>query len=642
VLNGFKIIGVCISRLESTRHFEFISKLNAMAVKQGYRLFIYHTHSDLYNDSLRCKGEKSIFELIDYTVVDVGLIFEEAFSSKTIVEELIEGFNKKDVPVMVVGKIHENAISYTFDYEQGFEAVVRHIIEHHKVKSNIVFIAGRKGDDYSNVRLDIFKKVCSENKITDNEIRLYYGDYWYGPTKAAIKEIITSGKIPKAVICANDSMAIAAMEEFSAHGINVPNDVIVSGFDGIPASMTCNPPLTTSKCSFDKVVLSVMHGITDVTNGNTVEKVNYIDFKTDVRASCGCKKDYRDFTIGSLLRKSEERTENFLFTDYSLHVLTEKLTFVSDEQEFIKVLQEHEFYDMSVILQGCALDESRAPNMMGNMSPEDMYGDPSYLLLDTERKDRQYPVKVDSGDNNVVKEDVIRILNSGNPLIISSISALGERFGILLFYFDVDQISYNRILQYSNFITRALINWRNNRYMKYVAKSNERMSNHDYMTDLYNRKGFFKRLPVVIERARNHGERILVANFDVNGLKVINDKYGHEAGDFVIASVGKVILNLPYEVKACARFGGDEFAFCTSVKSPNKFVFSTKQIEQKFMEDVEAALAKANETSNQPFKLAASVGVVIAEVRNFDFNKSYRIADVKMYRMKLRRRGKRK
>lgn len=641
MLNGFKIIGVCISRLESTRHFEFISKLNALAVKQGYRLFIYHTHSDLYNDSLRCKGEKSIFDIINYGIIDVGLIFEEAFSSKAVVEELIEGFNKKNVPAIVVGNIHENAISYTFDYESGFEQVVRHVIEHHKIKNNIVFIAGRKGDDYSNKRLDIFKKVCSEHGITDNEVRIYYGDYWYGPTKAAIKEVITSRKLPKAVICANDSMAIAAMEEFVAHGIHIPNDIIVTGFDGIPASMTCNPPLTTCKCSFDKVAISVMKGIENLIKGEAVEKINYIEFKTDVRASCGCKKDYRDFTIGDLLRKSEERTENFLFTDYSLHALTEKLTFVSDEKEFIKILQEYDFYDMSVILQESALDETKAPNMTDLLSPEEKAKESKYLLFDTEKKDRDYPVKIEPG-KYVLQEDLERIINFGNPLIVSAISALGERFGVLLCYFDVDQISYNRILQYSNFITNSLINWRNNRYMKYVAKTNERMSNHDYMTDLYNRKGFFNRLPVVVERARNHGERLLVANFDVNGLKVINDKYGHEAGDFAIASVGKILLELPYEVMACGRFGGDEFAFCTSVKSTNKFVFSTKQIESKFMEEVEAALAKANASSQQPFKISASVGVVISEVRNFDFNKSYRIADVKMYRMKLRNRGKRK
>ena len=638
MLNGFKIIGVCISRLESTRHFEFISKLNVLAVNQGFRLFIYHTHSDLYNDSLRCKGEKAIFDVINYDIIDVGLVFEEAFSSKSVVEELIDGFNKNNVPVIVVGNIHDNAISYTFDYENGFEAVVRHVIEHHKIKNNLVFMAGRKGDDYSDKRLSIFKKVCSEHGISDNEIRIYYGDYWYGPTKTAIKEVIASRKLPKAVISANDSMAIAAMEEFSAHGIHVPDDVIVTGFDGIPTSMTCNPPLTTSKCSFDKVTFSIMQGIVDITNNKPVDKVNYIDFKTDVRASCGCKSEFRDFSIGDLLKKSEDRIENFLFTDYSLHALTEKLTFVSDEQEFINALMEYDFYDMAVVLKESALDETKAPNMVESGSNETK-PESQYLLFDTEKKDRKYPVKLDDG-LNMLPEDRERIINSGNPLIISSICALGERFGILFYYYDVDQISYNRILQFSNFITSALINWRNNRYMKHVAIANERMSNHDYMTDLYNRKGFFKRLPVVIERARNHGERLLVANFDVNGLKVINDKYGHEAGDFAIAQVGKILLGLPYEVMVCARFGGDEFAFCASVKSTNKFVFSTKQIESKFMEEVETALEKINGNSDQPFKISASVGVVIAEVRNFDFNRSYRIADVKMYRMKMRRRGK--
>lgn len=48
MLFGYKIIALCISRLNDIRNFEFTQALNNALTNQGYRLFIYHTSSDLY------------------------------------------------------------------------------------------------------------------------------------------------------------------------------------------------------------------------------------------------------------------------------------------------------------------------------------------------------------------------------------------------------------------------------------------------------------------------------------------------------------------------------------------------------------------------------------------------------------------
>lgn len=638
MFHGYKIIGVCISRLESRRHFDFISKLNAQAVEAGYRLFIYHTHSDLYQDSLATKGERSIFQLIDYNVVDIGIVFEEAFQNKGVVEELIDDFNSHDTPVFVVGNEHANTCCFTFDYESGFEQVCRHIIEYHNVKKNIVFIAGRRNDPYSDKRYDRFLKVLKDNDIPEKEVRKYYGGFWAGPTKEAVNEVIKSGVLPEAFICVNDSMAIAAMEVLEENGINVPEDVLVSGFDGIPESISCRAPLTTAKCSFDKLAVTLVKTITDCLSHGPVDEVNLIEYKPLIRNSCGCEGCSRDLLLGERLRESEYRSENFLFTEYSLHVLTERLTVINEIDEFLDHLKEYPFYDMAILVNKNCFDETQAPNI----SPDkEQFDDEMYLLYDTETKNRKYPIPIARKDI-LPEEDMKRILECEHPLVFTAISSFGSQFGYVLIYEKVDIGSYCRILQFSSCITNTLINFRNNRYLKYVARTTERMSNHDYLTDLYNRKGFFKRLPQVVQHARKYNERLLVANFDVNGLKILNDKYGHDAGDFAISAVGEVILNLPYDVKVCGRFGGDEFALCVAVKSSNRFFFTTKAIEAKFLENLENAFDEYNKKSDKEYSISSSVGVVVSEAHNFDFLKSYKIADKKMYRMKEKSKLRRK
>jgi DNA-binding LacI/PurR family transcriptional regulator len=82
-----------------------------------------------------------------------------------------------------------------------------------------------------------------------------YADFGVNGGRDALRELLTrqEDERPTAVICSSDLMAIGAMQEAAAHGLRVPEDLSVVGFDGIDAASWTQPPLTTVEQPIDEI-----------------------------------------------------------------------------------------------------------------------------------------------------------------------------------------------------------------------------------------------------------------------------------------------------------------------------------------------------------------------------------------------------
>jgi len=85
------------------------------------------------------------------------------------------------------------------------------------------------------------------------------------------------------------------------------------------------------------------------------------------------------------------------------------------------------------------------------------------------------------------------------------------------------------------------------------------LSRYDSLTGIYNRRYFIEMLEQSIERGTRYNEKFLVVIFDLNGLKKINDDYGHLVGDGLIRYFTNKIQNSIRKSDVFARYGGDEF-----------------------------------------------------------------------------------
>ena len=79
--------------------------------------------------------------------------------------------------------------------------------------------------------------------ISSTYVRLFAFFFYY----KIIEDFINSKlPFPEAIVCANDSMAIAAIYYLAEHGFNVPGDVAVTGFDALPEALDHTPSITTT------------------------------------------------------------------------------------------------------------------------------------------------------------------------------------------------------------------------------------------------------------------------------------------------------------------------------------------------------------------------------------------------------------
>ncbi len=82
-----------------------------------------------------------------------------------------------------------------------------------------------------------------------DSLRAYHGDFTTEGGRRAAEQIIAAGRMPRALVCANDQTAIGAMAALQHAGLSVPGDVAVTGFDGIQARPSACTPASPPWCS---------------------------------------------------------------------------------------------------------------------------------------------------------------------------------------------------------------------------------------------------------------------------------------------------------------------------------------------------------------------------------------------------------
>lgn len=119
----------------------------------------------------------------------------------------------------------------------------------------------------------------------------------------------------------------------------------------------------------------------------------------------------------------------------------------------------------------------------------------------------------------------------------------------------------------------------------------ERRSSHtDPLTQLPNRRAFFEMLASENARARRYGSPLTLAYIDVDHFKNINDRFGHLAGDKLLAAAAETMQNNVRQVDRVARIGGDEFA----VLLPETPANSAEAVLRKLLAVLDGAMQRGN------------------------------------------------
>lgn len=141
------------------------------------------------------------------------------------------------------------------------------------------------------------------------------------------------------------------------------------------------------------------------------------------------------------------------------------------------------------------------------------------------------------------------------------------------------------------------------------------LSHTDGLTGVYNHRYFKKRLAEELERAARYGRSLALLILDVDDLKIINDNYGHPAGDVLLKSLANILSDSVRSIDLISRYGGDEFCLIMSETSRNRARLSMDRIRSRIASN---PLNFAGESDNQKYSVSIGGAVYPVDAESVD------------------------
>ncbi len=157
----------------------------------------------------------------------------------------INDIQAQNISCVVIGdRPVKNIISYVdSDNYSGMHRVAECLIK--KGHRKIAFLKGESTSPNARERFNGFSDALRENGLKLPDDWVLDGDFTPESGSNALKRLLASGQLPTALICANDLMALGALAEAKTAQIKIPEDLALTGFDGIPITAYTDPPLST-------------------------------------------------------------------------------------------------------------------------------------------------------------------------------------------------------------------------------------------------------------------------------------------------------------------------------------------------------------------------------------------------------------
>ncbi|MBP3611004.1 MAG: GGDEF domain-containing protein [Lachnospiraceae bacterium] len=622
MIYGKKIAAVCIARIQDGATNEYITALNRAVQKIGYGLFVYNTCSVVGEEDMARNPQMAVYDIMDYEILDVVIVFEEVMRNRTVSDELVRRAESHGIPVIIIGERKEGCINLQYDHKNEFAGVVRHMIQDHHLKK-LHLMAGIKGNVFSEYRLNSFREVLEENGIVFREDMVSYGDFNSVIAEAEMEKLILSGKLPEAVLCANDRMAIAVCDVLSRHGIRVPEDVAVTGFDGITEIAITSPRITSVICAAEDLAAKTAEILRQMDGMIGKTETFLVPTRLCVAESCGCKGE-KTQNISGFLNAAFDNLYRFQEEELVLSQVTARMLRCETTAQVAEQMRHEILYDMCCIVELDCVDEKVNPAECGREHREK---DREMLVLfDSDSKENFVPYQFGLKE---ITPHLDYMLAHGRALIFTALYHADVPLGYVCFFFsELNEGNYMKIPQTVNALNNGIGGFRNLRYRQFLMSRIESMYQTDTLTGLYNRRGFETEYQKLLENRKENGPLTIVLA-DLDRLKYINDTFGHKEGDFAIYAVAQALVKVCPEGALFTRFGGDEMlGVCCGALEP-------EVLKERFIQYFKEFNAK----SGKEYKVEASVGIyVTGEQETLNFEGLIEKSDGLMYAEKQRRR----
>lgn len=632
MINSLKTFAFFSCTLTSRYRKGLCRLFNTVATELGVNIVYFNSLGKIGNKyALYGNYESSFLDYVDVDVYD-GIIFDgEGYTVSNMRNKVIEKLRHAKCPVVSISSRVDGFYNIDFDDAGGLKMLVEHFIEiHHFTK--IGYMSGYLTHPDAQIRLAEFRTVMREHGLPEDGAGMFEGDFWFHKGEEAADYFLSLPERPEAIVCANDYMAIALATSLKKRGLQVPEDIALTGYDGTVEGAEFLPHITSVTRERYDIARKTLNLLINLANGK-----KYVGGRADltvspkpvITQSCGCVKlDYR--REAENINHVYEVNRDYEYNLYDAESIILKLNLVDSIPTLNRFFLEEpiNFGAYSHLLMMTHIDSAGRPSYDSDYgSPTGNFVPAVWIDVDGNLIERKTPYTMQA---------LVPEVNDNKPhfFYLMSIHCAERMFGYSVVEMVEKEVfnEFYNVMQLNVSITLERI-LANNRISKLI-QSLENLSIRDGLTGLLNRRGF-EELSRAALASLEEPETVCTMVIDMDGLKYINDKYGHNEGDCAIRAAGEVITGCCVENEIAGRAGGDEF-----------FIFAASYDERKvlsFIKRFNNLIKDYNRSVEKPYKLEMSYGVFITKAdQHTRLEDLLSVSDERMYEQKQAKPNRRK
>lgn len=636
-----KNIAVIVSGIDEEYQSTILNGIHDCAREHGANVTHFVAFGGVLHNPQHDVGEYNIYNLCNYAKFDGVVLLTNTIPESSITDAIVLALGQYDIPVVSV----DNDLSPRFyhvgiDNFNAMKEMAEHIAGHHKCRK-IGYISGPSTNPESKLRLQAFCQVMEQHGILVTEDMIYYGSFRSCDGREGAEYFLHSeGGLPEAIICANDAMALATMLTLEEHGIRVPEDVLVTGFDNIYAARSYAPAISSVERPLYRSGYLACEKL--LAQKPDQPRSEILPTNSVFRESCGCETMVRgsvaDIESNRLFRRSTYRMLDYY--QVNIPMVNRMSCNLAEGEDFDRNM---EVLKTFILKMGCKRFYLCLNDSWNEIYEKSEGGGQKMRLVDTYITDGYTQrmlvplayvggqfIKLPSFLSEDILPDCEREMEEQMMYYILPLHFRDRCFGYCVICHDHFDVENPLLHSWVMNIANSLESVRKKEYLDRAMHELDQLYVMDPLCKIHNRNGFNKfTTPLFNECARQHKE-VMLMFIDMDGLKLINDVYGHEEGDNGLKQLSHALRMSCKRNEILARFGGDEFI----IFAPDY----TEEMAKELVDRIQNYMKQYNETSGKPYPVAASIGWHICCVNDTDtLYPLITEADKKMYEEKKKK-----
>ncbi len=515
-----------------------IEGMTEQAKVLNYDIFVFSYFGLRTPGEKTFKGETNILNLIEPKDYDAFVIHKGLIQEALIRHQIVSIAELSQKPVIDFDEMESAASgSLMWKDRENFRKITEHLIQVHGFRK-IWCITGQKGNAQATARLQGYRDALLASGIQPHAEWEFYGDFWRDYAKT-IADKIAEGSLlmPEAIACAATIPAVSLIERLAEHGIRVPEDIAVTGYDCFLEGELCSPAVTYVSAPYYNHGVHVICHMHQLLTGELVQPIPLFEERVHPAGSCGCSES----GSGLMRRIKRELLEQLSYQElFRNSGMLEQLSDVDNEEDFFSRLSHLEYLIRGVqtVRYFLCNDWDGINNQTGTGYRSSGYAETFYVYT--------HASSHGSDIAQIQRKEMLQsILSSEKPetYFFFPIHYEDRAFGFICLDFTVSRCAPDSLFwSWLELLDNALEMLRVRYYLSRFSERKHYAALRDNLTGLYNRRGFEECAEEMYEYAVIHQECLFLAMLRIYNIDEVNKTIGFKRTDVLLGSLSEVLI----------------------------------------------------------------------------------------------------